>query len=146
MGACLNRVSLVSFSPRSDKYQPRRDPASGEDRGGYRSDRSPDASRINTDKFDRPRATSADRDNRSSFGDRRSDDRSSTKQWRERPPSDRQNRGGWQDRPDPEVTEEEVTDYLYGKHSVFTAIENERQINRIWVLSLNSATIQPFSP
>ena len=34
-----------------------------------------------------------------------------------------------------EVTEEEVTDYLYGKHSVFTAIEKERQINRIWVLS-----------
>jgi 23S rRNA (guanosine2251-2'-O)-methyltransferase len=73
---------------------------------------------------------SFNRDDRSSsYGDR------STDRGRERPPSDRSNRGGWQDRPDPEVTEEEVTDYLYGKHSVFTAIENERQINRIWVLS-----------
>ena len=124
------------YSPRSDKYQPRRDASSGEDRGGYRSDPSRDARRSDTDRFDRPGATLADRDNRSSsFGDRRADDRSSTKQWRDRPPSDRHNRGGWQDRPDPEVTEEEVTDYLYGKHSVFTAIENERQINRIWVLS-----------
>jgi 23S rRNA (guanosine2251-2'-O)-methyltransferase len=34
-----------------------------------------------------------------------------------------------------EVAEEEAIDYLYGKHSVLTAIENERQINRIWVLS-----------
>jgi 23S rRNA (guanosine2251-2'-O)-methyltransferase len=74
--------------------------------------------------------SSFNRDDRSSsYGDR------STDRGRERPPSDRNNRGGWQDRPDPEVTEEEVTDYLYGKHSVFTAIENERQINRIWVLS-----------
>lgn len=79
-------------------------------------------------------------DRKPAFGDRRFNERSSdrpsaTREWRERPPSNRNNRDGWQDRPDPEVTEEEVTDYLYGKHSVFTAIENERQINRIWVLS-----------
>jgi 23S rRNA (guanosine2251-2'-O)-methyltransferase len=68
--------------------------------------------------FNRDAKPRFDRDNRSSsFG------------------GERNNRGGWQDRPAPEVTEEEVTDYLYGKHSVFTAIENERQINRIWVLS-----------
>lgn len=116
------------FSPRPDGYKSSRDDSAGDSRGGYKSDRGRDAHRSDRPKFER--------DNRSSsFGDRRSEDRSSTKQWRDRPPSDRHNRGGWQDRPDPEVTEEEVTDYLYGKHSVFTAIENERQINRIWVLS-----------
>ncbi len=77
------------------------------------------------------------RDPRPSFDrdDRRFDDRDRNfPQSRDRPPA-RHNRGGWQDPPVTEVTEEEATDYLYGKHSVFTAIENERQINRIWVLS-----------
>ncbi len=117
------------FSPRTEGYKPRRDDGAGDSRGSsYRPDRDRPPAR-----GDRP---SFNRDDRSaSFGDRRSEDRSSTKQWRERPPSDRHNRGGWQDRPEPEVAEEEVIDYLYGKHSVFTAIENERQINRIWVLS-----------
>ena len=97
-----------------------------------RDNRSNDRSSFNREgrdnrSSDRPNFSRDDR--QSSFGDR------STKQWRERPPSDRNNRGGWQDKPEPEVTEEEVIDYLYGKHSVFTAIENERQINRIWVLS-----------
>jgi 23S rRNA (guanosine2251-2'-O)-methyltransferase len=36
---------------------------------------------------------------------------------------------------DSNPTAEEAIDYLYGKHSVLTAIENERQINRIWVLT-----------
>ncbi len=130
------------FSARTDNYKPRRDESSGDSRGGYKADRGRDnrddrsttvGGRRDGNRSDR---SSFNRDDRhSSFGDRRSDDRSSTKQWRDRPPNDRHNRGGWQDRPDPEVTEEEVTDYLYGKHSVFTAIENERQINRIWVLS-----------
>lgn len=112
------------FSPRTDSYKSRRDDSSGDSRGNPRSDRRRDA---------RPSLNRDER--RATFGDRRPDDRtSSVKQWREPPPSARNNRGGWQDRPDPEVTAEEVTDYLYGKHSVFTAIENERQINRIWVL------------
>jgi 23S rRNA (guanosine2251-2'-O)-methyltransferase len=139
------------FSPRIDSYKPRRDDSASDSRGGYKSDRGRDFNRGDKPSFNRDDRSSSfsgrrdanrsdrpsfNRDDRSSsFGDRRSDDRSSTKQWRDRPPSDRHNRGGWQDRPDPEVTEEEVTDYLYGKHSVFTAIENERQINRIWVLS-----------
>jgi 23S rRNA (guanosine2251-2'-O)-methyltransferase len=130
------------FSARADNYKPRRDESSGNSRGGYKNDRRRDnrddrstavGGRRDGNRSDR---SSFNRDDRhSSFGDRRSDDRSSTKQWRDLPPNDRHNRGGWQDRPNPEVTEEEVTDYLYGKHSVFTAIENERQINRIWVLS-----------
>jgi 23S rRNA (guanosine2251-2'-O)-methyltransferase len=138
------------FSPRTEGYKPRRDDA-GDSRGSYRPDRN-DRPNFNRDdraaaRGDRPSFNRDDRsaargdrpsfnrdDRSSSFGDRRTND-NSTKQWRERPPSDRHNRGGWQDKPDPEVTEEEVTDYLYGKHSVFTAIEKERQINRIWVLS-----------
>ncbi len=115
------------FSARTDGYKPRRDDNSG-DRRGNRDDRGRDPGRSDRGNFKRD-------DRQSSFGDRRTDDRNNPKQWRDRPPSNRTNRGGWQDRPDPEVTEEEVTDYLYGKHSVFTAIENERQINRIWVLS-----------
>ncbi len=115
------------FSARTEGYQPRGDNFGGDRRNNPRSDRHSDARRSDKPSFNRD-------DRSATFGDRRSDDRS-TKQWRERPPSDRHNRGGWQDRPEPEVAEEEVIDYLYGKHSVFTAIENERQINRIWVLS-----------
>jgi 23S rRNA (guanosine2251-2'-O)-methyltransferase len=111
------------FSSRAEGYKPQR-----EADGGYRG-------RDAKPKFDRDDRTPSfggnsdakprfDRDDRAaSFGGER---RAST--------ADRHNRGGWQDRPTPEVTEEEVIDYLYGKHSVFTAIENERQINRIWVL------------
>lgn len=98
------------FSGRGD-YKSRRDDADNDRRGNNRSDR----------------------DARPSFN--RDDRQHSFERTRERSPSARNNRGGWQDPPTPEVTEEEVTDYLYGKHSVFTAIENERQINRIWVLS-----------
>jgi 23S rRNA (guanosine2251-2'-O)-methyltransferase len=124
------------FSPRTEGYQPRRDEGSGDNRGGYRGR---DASRNDRPNFNRDDRSPA-RNDRPSFNrdDRGASygDRSSNKQWRERPPAnDRNNRGGWQDRPEPEVAEEEVIDYLYGKHSVFTAIENERQINRIWVLS-----------
>ncbi|AFY96498.1 23S rRNA (guanosine(2251)-2'-O)-methyltransferase RlmB [Chamaesiphon minutus] len=136
------------FSPRQDGYKPRGDDSFGDRRGDRDgADRRPPRPNFNRD--DRP----------SKFSDRRQDDRPSKfsdshserlrqrrpedrgqdfggkpKEWRDRPPS-RNNRGGWQDPPAPEITEEEVTDYLYGKHSVFTAIENERQINRIWVLS-----------
>ncbi len=128
------------FSPRTEGYKPRRDDAAGDSRGGYggkpsfnRDDRGSSGGKPSFNRDDRGSSygkPSFNRDDRgSSYGDR------STDRGRERPPSDRHNRGGWQDRPDPEVTEEEVTDYLYGKHSVFTAIENERQINRIWVLS-----------
>ena len=128
------------FAPRTEGYKPRRDDASG-DRRGNGSDRGRD---------DRPNYNRDDR--QSSFGDRRREDRppasgdrrfaggrddaqGKPREWRDRPPNNRNNRGGWQDPPAPEITEEEVTDYLYGKHSVFTAIEKERQINRIWVLS-----------
>ena len=125
------------FSPRSDSFKPRRDDAPG----GYRGDRGRDAKpSFNRDdrassfggkrdfnRSDKPRFDRDDRSSSSFGGERRAESRSGT--------YDRHNRGGWQDRPDPEVTEEEVTDYLYGKHSVFTAIENERQINRIWVLA-----------
>jgi 23S rRNA (guanosine2251-2'-O)-methyltransferase len=151
------------FSPRTEGYKPRRDDAAGDsrdrgasyggkpsfnrdDRGGKPSfNRDDRGGKPSFNRDDRGGKPSFNRDDRgSSYGGKPSfnrDDRSSsygdrsTDRGRERPPSDRSNRGGWQDRPDPEVTEEEVTDYLYGKHSVFTAIENERQINRIWVLS-----------
>jgi 23S rRNA (guanosine2251-2'-O)-methyltransferase len=111
------------FSPRTEGFKPRREDDRGSDRPNFnRDDRKP-----------------AFGDRKPAFGDRpsfnRDERQSSPREWRERPPSARTNRNGWQDRPEPEVTEEEVTDYLYGKHSVFTAIENERQINRIWVLS-----------
>lgn len=127
------------FSPRTDAYSPRREDDRSGDRPSFnRDDRKP--------AFGDRKPTFGDRkpafgDRKPAFGDRRFNDRaedrpSATRESsRERPPSKRNNRDGWQDRPDPEVTEEEVTDYLYGKHSVFTAIENERQINRIWVLS-----------
>jgi 23S rRNA (guanosine2251-2'-O)-methyltransferase len=128
------------FTPRTEGYQPRRDDSSGGSWGGSGSDRG------------RERYSSNRDDRSSSFGDRRRDDRqpptgdrrfgdnrnNSTgkpKEWQDRPAYSRNNRGGWQDPPAPEIAEEEVTDYLYGKHSVFTAIEKERQINRIWVLS-----------
>jgi 23S rRNA (guanosine2251-2'-O)-methyltransferase len=123
------------FTPRTDAYKPRRDDSSADRRGGNGGDR---------DRRDRP---SFDRDERpNNFGDRRREDRPAPTGDRrfsdnrggnssDRPAYSRNNRGGWQDPPAPEITEEEVSDYLYGKHSVFTAIENERQINRIWVLS-----------
>jgi 23S rRNA (guanosine2251-2'-O)-methyltransferase len=114
-------------APRTDSYKPRRDDTSGS-RGGYNSDRG---------REDRPSYNREDRSS-SSFGDRRfSDSRSSgkPKEWQDRSSNSRNNRGGWQDPPAPEIAEEEVNDYLYGKHSVFTAIEKERQINKIWVLS-----------
>ncbi len=135
------------FSPRTDSFKPRRDDAGGrqdsrsdrpsfnrDDRSAGRSDK-PSFNREGRDNRSNDRHSFNRDDRKSSFGDRRPSEDRSTKQWRERPPSDRSNRGGWQDKPEPEVTEEEVIDYLYGKHSVFTAIENERQINRIWVLS-----------
>ncbi len=116
------------FAPRTDRDRPRRDDYAGDRRGGNGGDR---------DRRDRP---SYNRDDRQSngdrrFGDSRADSFSKPKEWRDRPANNRNNRGGWQDPPAPEIAEEEVTDYLYGKHSVFTAIEKERQINRIWVLS-----------
>jgi 23S rRNA (guanosine2251-2'-O)-methyltransferase len=134
------------FSPRTDGYSPRRDDDRGGDRPSFnRDDRKPAFSDRKPAFGDRKPAFSdrkpAFSDRKPAFGDNRFNDRSGdrpssgNREWRERPPSNRNNRDGWQDRPDPEVTEEEVTDYLYGKHSVFTAIENERQINRIWVLS-----------
>jgi 23S rRNA (guanosine2251-2'-O)-methyltransferase len=139
-------------APRADSYQPRRDDGSGDRRGGGssfggRDDRSRDdrgrGDRPSYNRDDRPSSfgdkPSYNRDDRSSsFGDRRfSDSRSSGKprEWQDRSSNSRNNRGGWQDPPAPEITEEEVSDYLFGKHSVFTAIEKERQINKIWVLS-----------
>jgi 23S rRNA (guanosine2251-2'-O)-methyltransferase len=124
------------FAPRAEGYKPRRDDSSGSRRG--EADRG---------RGDRPSSNREDRqpsfgnrrqeDRPPTFGDRRfADDRSDkSREWRDRPANNRHNRGGWQDPPAPEINEEEVTDYLYGKHSVFTAIEKERQINRIWVLS-----------
>jgi 23S rRNA (guanosine2251-2'-O)-methyltransferase len=123
----------TDFSSRSEGYKPRRDDESGGYRGRDakpkfdRDDRSPSygGNRDTKSRFDREERSS-------SFGGKRDfnrNDRSSSYG------GERHNRGGWQDPPAPEVAEEEVTDYLYGKHSVFTAIENERQINRIWVLS-----------
>jgi 23S rRNA (guanosine2251-2'-O)-methyltransferase len=116
------------FTPRTEGYKPRRDDSAG-DRPGSNGRERP-----NYDREDR----------QSNFGDRRREARPAT--FGNRRSADnrqdsfgkresRNNRGGWQDPPAPEITEEEVTDYLYGKHSVFTAIEKERQINRIWVLS-----------
>jgi 23S rRNA (guanosine2251-2'-O)-methyltransferase len=129
------------FAPRTDSFKPRRDDSPGDRRGnnGVERGRS-DRPSYNRDERppsygdrrhdDRP-ATTGDR----RFGDNRNDSASKPKEWRDRPANNRHNRGGWQDPPAPEIAEEEVTDYLYGKHSVFTAIEKERQINRIWVLS-----------
>jgi len=124
------------LSNRTEGYKPRRDDAGGSWGGSERG-------RGDRDRQDRP---SYNRDERSnSFGDRRRDDRPASggdrrfgdnrSNSQDRPAYSRNNRGGWQDPPAPEITEEEVNDYLYGKHSVFTAIEKERQINRIWVLS-----------
>jgi 23S rRNA (guanosine2251-2'-O)-methyltransferase len=121
------------FAPRTDSYKPRRDDAPGDRRGGGSSF----GGRDDRGRGDRPSYNHRE-DRSSSFGDRRfSDSRSSgkPKEWQDRSSNSRNNRGGWQDPPAPEITEEEVTDYLYGKHSVFTAIEKERQINKIWVLS-----------
>ncbi len=119
-------------APRTDSYKPRRDDAGGDRRsGGYSADRGRGDRPSYNNREDRSSSSS-------SFGDRRfSDSRSSgkPKEWQDRSSNSRNNRGGWQDPPAPEITEEEVTDYLYGKHSVFTAIEKERQINKIWVLS-----------
>jgi 23S rRNA (guanosine2251-2'-O)-methyltransferase len=142
--------SSRDFAPRQDSYKPRRDDASGDRRGGGSSF----GGREERGRGDRPSYNNRE-ERSSSFGDRRfSDNRSSSgkpKEWQDRfssreafakakasptPTSNsRNNRGGWQDPPAPEITEEEVNDYLYGKHSVFTAIEKERQINKIWVLS-----------
>ncbi|WP_309731029.1 23S rRNA (guanosine(2251)-2'-O)-methyltransferase RlmB [Chamaesiphon sp. OTE_75_metabat_556] len=126
------------FAPRTEGYQPRRDDAAGDRRGGNNADRGRnDRDRPSYNRDDRQSSSfGGDRrpreDRQSSFGDRRfGDNRSDSFGKRE----SRNNRGGWQDPPAPEIAEEEVTDYLYGKHSVFTAIEKERQINRIWVLS-----------
>jgi 23S rRNA (guanosine2251-2'-O)-methyltransferase len=141
------RPNPRDFAPRTDSYKPRRDDAAGDRRGGGSSF----GGRENRGRDDRGRGDrpSYNRDDRSSsFGDKPSynrDDRSSSfgdrrssgkpKEWQDRSSGGRNNRGGWQDPPAPEITEEEVTDYLFGKHSVFTAIEKERQINKIWVLS-----------
>jgi 23S rRNA (guanosine2251-2'-O)-methyltransferase len=127
-------------APRQDSYKPRRDDGAGDRRGGYSADRGrEDRGRDDRGRGDRPSYNNReDRSSSSSFGDRRfSDSRSSgkPKEWQDRSSNSRNNRGGWQDPPAPEITEEEVSDYLYGKHSVFTAIEKERQINKIWVLS-----------
>ena len=137
------------FAARTDSYKPRRDDAGSDRRGGGSSF----GSRDDRGRGDRPSYNNRD-DRSSSFSDRPSynrDDRSSSggdrrfsdsrssgkpKEWQDRSSGGaRNNRGGWQDPPAPEITEEEVTDYLFGKHSVFTAIEKERQINKIWVLS-----------
>jgi 23S rRNA (guanosine2251-2'-O)-methyltransferase len=126
------------FSSRPDGYKPRREDSADSSRGGNRSDRSRDERGGNS--YNRDVGRAARDEHRQSTGDRhfsggRSDAPGKPKEWRDRPPNNRNNRGGWQDPPAPEIAEEEVTDYLYGKHSVFTAIEKERQINRIWVLS-----------
>ena len=128
------RPQSRDFAPRTDGFKPRRDDSTGDRRGSNGIERG-QSDRPNYNRDDRP----------PSYGDRRRDDRPAAtgdrrfgdkpKEWRERPANNRNNRGGWQDPPAPEIAEEEVTDYLYGKHSVFTAIEKERQINRIWVLS-----------
>ncbi len=113
------------FSPRSGGFKPRRDDFGGGSRqndGGDRGERG--------ERGERGRAN-FNRDDRSSSYNRND----KAKDWRDRPPSNRTNRGGWQDPPAPEIAEEEVNDYVYGKHAVFTAIEKERQINKIWVLS-----------
>jgi 23S rRNA (guanosine2251-2'-O)-methyltransferase len=125
------------FAPRTEGYKPRRDDVAGDRRGGNSADRGRnDRDRPSYNREDRQSSFGGDRrpreDRQSSFsGDRRTDNRNDSFGKRE----SRNNRGGWQDPPAPEIAEEEVTDYLYGKHSVFTAIEKERQINRIWVLS-----------
>ncbi len=128
---------------RQDSYQPRRDDALGNRRSsgnsfGGREDRR-GGDRPSYHNRDDARANQYE-NRSSSFGDRRfADSRNDLpgkpKEWRDRATNTRNNRGGWQDPPAPEITEEEVNDYLYGKHSVFMAIEKERQINRIWVLS-----------
>jgi 23S rRNA (guanosine2251-2'-O)-methyltransferase len=123
------------FAPRTEGYKPRRDDSSGDRRGGNWSERGREERGRGDRGGDRPSYNREDR--APSYGDRRFGDNRNDKpkEWRDRPANNRNNRGGWQDPPAPEITEEEVTDYLYGKHSVFTAIEKERQINRIWVLS-----------
>jgi 23S rRNA (guanosine2251-2'-O)-methyltransferase len=138
--------SPKDFAARQDSYKPRRDDAPGDRRGGGgssfggRDDRpSYNSGRDDRGRGDRPSYNNReDRPSSSSFGDRRfSDSRSAgkPKEWQDRSSNTRNNRGGWQDPPAPEIAEEEVNDYLFGKHSVFTAIEKERQINKIWVLS-----------
>jgi 23S rRNA (guanosine2251-2'-O)-methyltransferase len=124
------------FKPRTEGFKPRTDDSTGDRRGndrGYRPSADRDDRQSN---FGDRQSNFGDRrpreDRSANGGDRRfSNDRNDSFGKRE----SRNNRGGWQDPPAPEIAEEEVTDYLYGKHSVFTAIENERQINRIWVLS-----------
>jgi 23S rRNA (guanosine2251-2'-O)-methyltransferase len=131
------RPKSRDFSPRTDGYKPRRDESSGDSRNGNGADRGRERPSYNRGDRQPSFGNRRPEERSSSFGERRySDDRGDKpRKWRDRPANNRNNRGGWQDPPAPEITEEEVTDYLYGKHSVFTAIENERQINRIWVLS-----------
>jgi 23S rRNA (guanosine2251-2'-O)-methyltransferase len=123
------------FAPRREGFKPRSDDRPSARPNFNRDDRSPNFGDRRQDNRPSNFGDRRQDDRSNSFGDRRQDDRRSDFGGkRDRPPS-RNNRGGWQDPPAPEITEEEVTDYLYGKHSVFTAIEKERQINRIWVLS-----------
>jgi 23S rRNA (guanosine2251-2'-O)-methyltransferase len=127
------------FAARQDSYKPRRDDAPGDRRSGSSPDRGrEDRGRDDRGRGDRPSYNNREDRSPSSFGDRRfADSRSAgkPKEWQDRSSNSRNNRGGWQDPPAPEIAEEEVNDYLFGKHSVFTAIEKERQINKIWVLS-----------
>jgi 23S rRNA (guanosine2251-2'-O)-methyltransferase len=93
--------------------------------------------------FDSPRDGRAERDDRSSreggfrksFGDSRfSGDRGTRKSFdREASAEER-----WESAPTPEENPSQESlnnDYIYGKHSVLSALQSGRQINRIWLLA-----------
>ena len=150
----VNREDRYNSSPKSDRYdnEDRYKPSSsnGEDR--Y----SPSPKSDHYDNEDRYKPSSQNREDRySPKSDRSNEDRykpsSSNREDRYSPKGDRYNkedrykpsssnedRYNNEDRYKPSpipAKEEEDSDLLYGRHTVLTALENQRSLHRLWITS-----------
>ncbi len=128
------KISLPNVGqPKSDRYnnEDRYTPSSSnEDR--YSS--SPKSDRYNNeDRYKLPNVGQP-KSNRYNNEDRYKPSSSNEDRYSSSPKSDRYNN---EDRykPDPIPAKEEDSDLLYGRHTVLTALENQRSLHRLWITS-----------
>jgi 23S rRNA (guanosine2251-2'-O)-methyltransferase len=133
-----------SYRDRSDQTQtpPRRTPTKRAQPSRLRSDQ-PEG-KLRRDRQERPEGRNfqgkrdyRERDNRDQ---RDQKEHRETRTYQERPPKrESDNRAYSSDRHDAEATgpivENDESDLIFGRHPVLSALENQRQVNRIWVVA-----------
>lgn len=126
-----NSEDRYSSSPKSDRYN-------NEDRYKPSSSNREDSSSPKSDRYnneDRYKPSSSNSEDRYSPKSDRYKPSGSNREERYSPKSDRyNNEDHYKPSPIP-AKEEEDSDLLYGRHTVLTALENQRSLHRLWITS-----------